>query len=124
MDVKGGPEQSLPLVVVVLQLMTSLVVAAGLALVDNSQAWAALMAGAVSVIPGSYFAWRATAERSPARLLGQGVMKFLLTVALMALVFAVLRPAPLGFFAAFLLMQAMYIVGPVAFGARSGRHTD
>jgi F0F1-type ATP synthase assembly protein I len=97
--------------------MTSLVVAAGLALVDNSEALAALMAGVVCVIPGGYFAWRATVERSPARLLGQGVMKFLLTVTLMALAFAAFQPAPLGFFAAFVLMQTMYVLGPVVFAA-------
>jgi F0F1-type ATP synthase assembly protein I len=76
------------------------------------------------VVPGGYFAWRAVAERSPARLLGQGVMKFLLTITLMALVFAVFQPAPLGFFAALVLMQAMYVVGPVAFGAGNSRPTD
>jgi len=114
----GGAEKRLPLLIVTLQLMTSLVVAAGLALVDNSQAMAALLAGAVCVVPGGYFAWRATVERSPARLLGQGVMKFLLTLTLMALAFVVFRPAPLGFFAAFVLMQTMYVVGPVAYGAR------
>lgn len=117
---KGSPEQRLPWLIVVLQLMTSLVVAAGFVLVENSQAQAALVAGAVCVIPGGYFAWRATAERSPARLLGQAAMKFLATIAFMAVAFAVLQPAPLGFFTAFVLMQAMYIVGPVAFGAGSG----
>lgn len=101
--------------------MTSLVVAAALALVDNSQAMAALIAGAVCVIPGGYFAWRSTVERSAPRLLGQGVMKLLLTVTSMALAFAVIRPAPLGFFAAFGLMQAMYVVGPVAHQAFRSR---
>ena len=116
----GGAEKRLPLLIVMLQLMTSLVVAAGLALVDNSQAMAALLAGAVCGVPGGYFAWRATVERSPARLLGQGVMKFLLTLTLMALAFVAFRPAPLGFFAAFVLMQTMYVVGPVVYGTRSG----
>jgi F0F1-type ATP synthase assembly protein I len=124
LDVRGGAEKPLPVVIVVLQLMSSLVIAAGLALVDNSQAQAALIAGAVCVVPGGYFAWRTVVERNPARLLGQGVMKFLLTVTLMALAFAVWQPAPLGFFAAFVLMQAMYVVGPVAFTAWSRRHTD
>ncbi len=121
---KGSPEKRLPSVIVVLQLMTSLVVAAGFALIENSQAQAALMAGAVCVVPGGYFAWRATVERSPGRLLGQGVIKFLATIALMAMTFAVFQPAPLGFFTAFILMQAMYIVGPVAFGAGDGEKGD
>lgn len=114
---KGGVEKPLPLLIVVLQLMTSLVVAAGFALAETTQARGALIAGLVCVLPGGYFAWRATAERSPGRLLAQGAMKFLLTVTLMALAFAVFRPAPLGFFTAFVLMQAMYVVGPLALGA-------
>lgn len=117
-DVTGGAETPLPLLIVVLQSMTSLVVAAGLALVDNAQAWAALLAGVVCVAPGGYFAWRALAERSPGRLLGHGLAKSLVTVTLMALVFAVLQPRALGFFLAFVLMQAMYVIGPLAFGTR------
>lgn len=116
MDVKGGAETSLPLQIVVLQSMTSLLMAAGLTLVDTSQTKAALLAGAICVIPGGYFAWRAVRERSPGRLLGQGMLKFLLTVTSMALVFAVFKPAPLGFFATFAAMQAMYVAGPLVFG--------
>lgn len=112
-------ERRLPLIIVGLQTITSLVVAAGFALADNSQAMAALLAGAVCVVPAGYFAWRATAERSPGRLLGQGVMKFLLTLTSMALVFAMFQPAPLVFFGTFALMQAMYVAGPLAFA--SGR---
>lgn len=119
----GSASRKLPAQIVMLQSMTSLVVAAVLLLSDNpqagSQAVAALLAGAVCVVPGGYFAWRAQVERSPARLLGQGVMKFLLTVTSMALVFAVLKPAPLGFFASFVAMQMMYVVGPVLFGGSS-----
>ena len=128
----GSMEKWLPAQIVILQSMTSLVVAAAMLLSDNSSqagfgdslragsdAVAALMAGAVCVVPGGYFAWRALNERSPGRLLGQGVMKFLLTVTLMALVFAVMKPAPLGFFASFVAMQFAYVVGPLVFG--SGR---
>lgn len=118
----AGPERSLPLLIVALQLMTSLVVAAGFALIDNSEAVAALLAGAASVIPGGWFAWRSTMERSPARLLGQGVMKFLLTVTLMALAIVAFQPAPLGFFSAFVLMQTMYVAGPTIYGAWRDRH--
>jgi F0F1-type ATP synthase assembly protein I len=107
----------LPVLIVALQLMTSLVVAAGLWLIDNAQAWAALLAGAVCVPPAAYFAWRAQNERTPGRLLGQGMTKFVWTLALMALVFAWAQPAPLGFFLALVLMQTMYVVGPALFGA-------
>lgn len=119
MDVRGSAYGSLPYVIVVLQLMTSLAVAAAFALVDDAQAYAALLAGGVGVLPAGYFAWRSRWERSPGRLLGQGLMKFLLTLTLMALTFAVFEPAPMGFFTAFVLMQAMYVVGPAAFGGHA-----
>lgn len=110
----GGAQTHLPVVIVGLQFMTSLVVAGALALVDTAEAGAALLAGLVCAGPAGYFAWRSLAERSPGRLLAHGLMKFLATVTLMAMVFAVLKPAPLGFFLAFVLMQAMYVIGPLA----------
>jgi len=125
-----GSERRLPLIIVALQAMTSLVVAAGLAVIDNwrGAAWAqapeaALLAGAVVVVPAAWFAWRAAAERSAGRLLAHGAMKVLLTLTSMALVFAVFEPRPLVFFGTFLLMQVMYVVGPLAFGSR-GRGSD
>jgi F0F1-type ATP synthase assembly protein I len=114
--VKGNGH--LPLAIVVLQLASAVVVAIGLFLVDASQSIAALLAGAVVVLPNGYFALRAVAERSPGRLLVHGIMRFILTVTLMALAFAVFEPAPLGFFSAFVLMQAMYAVGPLLLGNR------
>jgi F0F1-type ATP synthase assembly protein I len=111
-----GSEKDLPLAIVLLQLTTSVVVATVMLLVDAWQAVSALLAGAAIVIPGGYFAWRARVEHSPGRLLAHGMMKFVSTVALMALSFAVLQAAPLGFFSAFVLMQAMYVIGPVLFG--------
>jgi F0F1-type ATP synthase assembly protein I len=111
-----GAERSLPLFIVLLQLMTSLVMAAGLALVDNTLGFAAMLAGGACVLPAGYFAWRSMVERSSARLLGQGIMKSLATATLMALAFVAFRPAPLGFFATFALMQGMYVIGPLVFG--------
>ncbi|MFU8813870.1 MAG: ATP synthase subunit I [Pseudomonadales bacterium] len=108
-------ETNLPLAIVMLQLTTALVVAGGLFLLDAREAESALLAGATIVIPGGYFAWRARVERSPGRLLAHGMMKFVSTVALMALSFAVFDAAPLGFFSAFVLMQAMYVIAPLLF---------
>ncbi|MFW6092367.1 MAG: ATP synthase subunit I [Pseudomonadota bacterium] len=113
---KGSRVPALPYLVVLLQATTALIVAAAFAWVDKSEAIASLLAGGVVVLPAAYFAWRARWERSPGRLLGQGLMKFVLTVTLMALVFAVCEPAPLGFFSAFVAMQLMYVVGPAARG--------
>ena len=99
--------------IVTLQLCTAVLMAGALLLVSMGQAVAALLAGLVCVLPGGYYAWRVESERSPGRLLGQGVVKSILTLVLMALVFAFLKPALIGFFATFVLMQLMYIVGPL-----------
>jgi F0F1-type ATP synthase assembly protein I len=114
--IRDGSERHLPLIIVGLQAMTSLVVAAGLLLIDNWLSGAALLAGAVVAIPAAWFAWRSRSERSPGRLLAHGAMKVLVTLTSMALVFAVLEPQPLVFFGTFLVMQVMYVVGPLAFG--------
>lgn len=98
---------------IALQLVTSLVAAAGFALFDTSQAIAALIAGAVCILPAGWFAWVVTNERSPYRLLAQGLLKFVATVVLMGLAFAWWRPAALGFFSVFALMQLMYVVAPL-----------
>ena len=108
----------LPYRIVALQLWAALVLAAALLFVGRDQAAAALLGGAVCVLPAGYFAWRVEHERSAARLLGHGVMKSMTTVALMALVFATLQPPLLGFFSAFVLLQLMYVVGPLG---RRGR---
>lgn len=111
----GPGEDGLPLAyrIVILQVCTALLMAAGMFFLSEDQALAALLAGLVCVIPAGYYAWRVAGERSPGKLLGQGVFKFVLTLVLMALVFAWLKPPPLGFFATLVLMQLMYVVGPL-----------
>ncbi len=105
----------LPYRIVLLQLATSFVAAGALLLISPEQSLAALLAGIVCIAPGGYFAWRAQRERSPGRLLGQGALKFVLTLSLMALVFVLYKPPPLGFFATFVLIQAMYVVGSLRY---------
>ena len=97
--------------IVTLQAFAAAVSAVCLLLLSVEEAQAALLAGAAGVIPGGYLAWRAQVERSPGRLLGQGMVKFVLTLLLMALAFAWFKPPPFGFFATLVLMQIMYIVG-------------
>ncbi len=113
MGVAGLRALPLPYLIVALQLATSLVAAAGFVLVDTSQAIAALMAGAVFIPPAAYLAWVMQRERAPRRLLFQGLMRFLVTVTLMAVAFAWWRPPALGFFSALVLMQLMYVAGPL-----------
>jgi len=97
--------------IVLFQAVMALAISAGMALVSVEQSVAALVAGVVCVAPNAYFAWRASMERSPARLLAQAVARVVVTLALMAAAMAVLRPAPMGFFTAFVAMQLMYLVG-------------
>ncbi len=116
MRVLGWP---LPYLTVALQLVTSLVTAAGFVLVDTSQAIAALLAGAVCIVPAAWLAWAMRRERSGRKLLAQGLMKFLVTVILMGFAFAWWRPPALGFFSALVLMQLMYVAAPLI--GRDGR---
>ena len=105
----------LPYRIVTLQLLLCTVAAAGLLVWDVSQAFSALLAGVCCVVPGAIFAWRTTVERSPARLLSQGVLKFALTLLLMAGCIVAFGPAAVGFFGTVALLQSMYVVGPLVF---------
>jgi ATP synthase protein I len=99
--------------IVLYQTATALLTAAGLAWVSLEQSAAALLAGAVCVLPNAYYTWRMSGTRSAGRLLGLGAARVLVTLTLMGLVFATAKPAALGFFAAFIAMQLMYVVGAV-----------
>ena len=77
----------------------------------------ALAAGLASVIPAGLYAWRASVERSATGFLLQGVVKFALTLVLVAACIIVLKPAAGAFFGTLVLMQAMYVVAPLAEGA-------
>ena len=85
-------------------------VAGGLWFWRSSEALGALFATAVCAVPNGFFAWRAQKERSPSRVLGAGVLKFLATISLMVLVFWLWKPAPLGFFGVLVLMQVTHAV--------------
>ena len=106
--------------IVTLQVATALVGAAGLLLWRIPDATGALAAGLVCTIPNGYFAWRANHERSPSRLLGAGVAKMVGTVVLMAVVFATIKPAPLGFFGMFVALQIVHVSAAAAMNSGSG----
>ena len=73
-----------------------------------------LAAGTASVVPAALYAWRASVERSATRFLLQGVLKFALTILLVAVCIILLRPAAAGFFGTLILLQVMYVVAPLA----------
>lgn len=80
------------------------------------QTASALAAGLASAIPAGIYAWRASVERSATGFLLQGVVKFALTLALIAGCIIALQPAPAAFFGTLVLMQMMYVVVPLAAG--------
>jgi F0F1-type ATP synthase assembly protein I len=72
-----------------------------------------LAAGMASAIPAGLYAWRASVERSATSFLLQGVVKFALTLVLIAACIIVLKPAAAGFFGTLILMQVMYVAAPL-----------
>lgn len=73
-----------------------------------------LAAGIATVVPAALYAWRASVERSASRFLLQGVLKFALTIALVATSIIVLKPAAAGFFGTLILLQVMYVAAPLS----------
>lgn len=96
-----------------MQVCAALFAAAVLLLVGSKDAWSGLLAGAVSVLPNALFAWLTERQRSPGRLVAFGVLRFVLTILLLAAAVAALRPAPLGFFGTFMLVQLAFVAGPL-----------
>ena len=80
------------------------------------QTASALAAGLASVIPAGLYAWRASVERSATSFLLQGVVKFALTLVLVAGSIIVLKPAAAAFFGTLALMQVMYVAVPLRAG--------
>lgn len=80
---------------------------------------AALLGGACVLLPAAYLAWRAGTERSPQKLLVMGVGKFVSTCALLAIAMVLIKPLPLGFFTALVVAQLMYVLVPLAIGAKT-----
>ncbi len=78
------------------------------------QTVAALAAGLASAIPAGLYAWRASVERSATKFLLQGVVKFALTLFLVAACIILIKPAAAGFFGTLILMQVMYVVAPLS----------
>ncbi len=76
----------------------------------------ALAAGLASVIPAGFYAWRASVERSATGFLLQGVVKFVLTLVLVAACIIVLKPAAAAFFGTLILLQTMYVIVPLKSG--------
>jgi len=91
---------------------------------------AAIAAGVVAVLPNTLFAWRvlavtpqgvAESVAAARRVLAGAVFKIVLTVALLVVVFARVRPEPLVFFGVLILVQFVYWLAPVLDGPPRSR---
>ncbi len=83
-------------------------------LVTVEEAAAALQAGVVCILPTAAFAWLSTRNVRAAQFVGLGVLKSVVTMALMGVVFVLAKPAPLGFFVELIALQLAYVIGPLS----------
>ena len=97
----------------VVQLVMAVVTTLAMWFVTVEEAAAALLAGVVCVLPTAAFAWFSMQNVRAAQFVGLGVLKSVVTMALMAAVFVAAKPAPLGFFVALVVLQLAYVVGPL-----------
>ena len=116
----ASPYRSVPFRIVAWQTAATAIVTATLFLWEwpgeangFRQTIAALAAGLASVAPAGFYAWRASRERSAVSYLLQGVVKFVLTLMLVAGSIIVLKPAAAGFFGTLILLQGMYVMVPL-----------
>ena len=104
--------------VVFFQLAVGMVGAGGLSIWSSQEAFGALVATVACVLPNGLFAWRVHGERSPSRVLGAGVLKFIGTAGLMILALWWWQPAPLGFLGSLVTMQVAHAVGSAWLGSQ------
>ena len=90
----------------------AIAVSALVAMVWGSPTSVSLVLGGVTILlPNVFFAWASTRRRSGGWLLVQGVVKFLLTVVLMAIAFRYLNLGPLAFFAGVSVALLAHAIG-------------
>ena len=70
-----------------------------------------VLGGVAILLPNAFFAWASTRRRSGGWLLAQGVVKFLLSIILMAIEFRRFSPDPLAFFAGVIVALLAHAIG-------------
>lgn len=70
-----------------------------------------VLGGVAILLPNAFFAWASTRRRSGGWLLVQGVVKFLLSIILMAIAFRHFSPDPLAFFAGVIVALLAHAIG-------------
>ena len=97
-----------PVRIVLLQAVITMAAAVGFAVIDLSEALAALAAGGVAVAANGWFAWRLARSRSAARIVVLAAERSILMGLLLCLVIVGLKPALVGFLATFALVHVAY----------------
>lgn len=72
---------------------------------------AMFLGGVAALLPNAFFAWASTRRKPGGWLLVQGVVKFLLSVVLMAIAFKGFSPDPLAFFAGVIVALLAHAIG-------------
>ena len=103
--------------VVFLQLGVALILTLGFWLFDAAEGRAALMGSLAVGVPNAFFAWVTSRRQSAEGVLVNGVVKFLMGLALIALALKLFQPLPLGFFSGLIGVVLAHAVGGAAFGA-------
>jgi F0F1-type ATP synthase assembly protein I len=88
---------------------------------SRAHAVSALLAGIAVIAPNVVFAWQVVRASVPVgqelnsarHLIGSMIAKVLLSIGLLVVAFAYFRPEPLAFFAAMIVLQAVYLLTPV-----------
>lgn len=104
--------------------MVALAMAGGWMLAGFASGVSSLLAGLAVVVPNAYFARQVLAQREhrdgqhapldQARaLIGGGVVKLLLSIALLGVIFSSYRVEPLAFFATFIVVHAVHLIAPL-----------
>ncbi|NJN50598.1 MAG: hypothetical protein HC809_01185 [Gammaproteobacteria bacterium] len=106
----------------------TLLLALGWTIVGVAEGLSSLVAGLAVVIPNAYFAWRVVAvgkqgvPLDQARaLLGNTVVKLLLSLGLLVLIFSTYRPEPLAFFATFIVVLVVHLMASLVDGPPRSR---
>lgn len=117
-----------PTRIVVAQGAVTLVMTGGFLLADTGSGVSSLLAGLAVVVPNAYFARRVLVQRerrepleAARALMGNSVVKLLLSMALLGVIFSSYPVEPLGFFATFIVVHAVHVIAPLVDGPPRSR---
>ena len=101
--------------VILLQLGVTAVLTLAFSIWQIEEGRAALMGGLAVGLPNAFYAWITTKRQSAEGVLVNGVVKFLMGLALIAFALKAFQPPPLGFFSALVGVVLAHAVGGAMF---------